>query len=70
MTERTKFWNVIDHIVTINNGKILKMGNDIIYIEKDDFGDIYILKEINERYDVHHFQLKEDQDKTPSILSF
>ena len=63
MTERKKFGNVTDYIVTENNGKILKMGDDSIYIEKDDSGGIYLPKEIIEHYDVSHFQVKEDQDK-------
>jgi predicted short-subunit dehydrogenase-like oxidoreductase (DUF2520 family) len=63
MTVRKLFGNVTDYIVTENNGKILKMEDCSIYIEKDDSGGICIPKEIIERYDAHHFQLKEDQDK-------
>jgi hypothetical protein len=71
VTEWKKFGNVIDYIVTENNGKMLKMENNSIYIEKDDSGGIYIRKEIIEHFDVAHFQVKEDQDKillNPVIL--
>jgi len=66
MTERKKFGNVTDYMVTENNGKILRMEDNSIYIEKDDSGLIYIPKEIIEHYDVSHFQDREDQDKNPS----